>query len=70
MSNGDIRDSVITLLITCKIYLKCSDQVSVTGNRIHSSDLSGLGHEASWGEEVFFVLMWVDHVFDAAISGV
>lgn len=46
MNGGDARDSVITL-ITCRISLTCSDPVSVTGNGIHSSNLSGLGRVAS-----------------------
>lgn len=59
MSDGDARDSVIALLVTCRTYLKCSNQESVTDNRIHPSDLSGLGHVTSWGEEVFCVLVCV-----------
>lgn len=56
MKDGDARDSVIILLITCRTYLKCSDQATVAGNGMHSSNLSGLGQGACWAEEVHVCL--------------
>lgn len=49
MNDGDARDSVKILLITCGTCLKCRDQVSVAGNRIHSSNLGGLGRVGGGG---------------------